>query len=212
MLDSRTFSKWYTFRQDNTNRERGESWTYTYSGLGMVEGTSSTSKKTAGRSISTFFLLLHCFTMSEAPSAEANPIPLPFMPSKPRCSASPVCPNFARRGDTICSQCARKPTEEMKLLKEAQKSLQYAHAEQERILLARHAALESLRDLDMKNRAIARQNQQMAECLNSYLSSTLTHYNTRSITSTLPSNLQSFRSIRHHLPPLSLPPNLPHNN
>jgi hypothetical protein len=57
--------------------------------------------------------------MSQATSTEASQETLYVPPThilfRPHCTACVYCPNFVRRGDTICFQYARKPTEEMKV-------------------------------------------------------------------------------------------------
>eukprot|EP00026_Physarum_polycephalum_P019809 Phypoly_transcript_22008.p1 GENE.Phypoly_transcript_22008~~Phypoly_transcript_22008.p1 ORF type:complete len:124 (+),score=18.99 Phypoly_transcript_22008:58-429(+) len=116
--------------------------------------------------------------MSQATSTETSqePISMPplHIPSKPRCSY-PACPNFARRGDTICSQCARKPTEEMKMLRDAQKTLQYAHEREERSFIARQAAFAQIQQQDFNVCDLQAKNVIMDSNLSKYLSQAMTY-------------------------------------
>ncbi len=94
----------------------------------------------------------------------------------------------------------------LQMLRDAQKTLQYAYKREERSFIARQAAFSQIQQQDFMVREMQFKNLQLDSHLSTYLSQAMIHYNSQSVTlSHLSLTLQSFQKLNHvHIPPINL--------
>jgi hypothetical protein len=84
------------------------------------------------------------------------------------------------------------------MLRDAQKTLKYAHEREERSFIARQAAFSQIQQQDFMVREMQSKNLQLDSHLSTYLSQAMIHYNgQRATPSHLSLTLQSFQKLNH---------------